>query len=506
MAYEYLTSTGVIVADTSTTLGEVQATWQAAFGSDLIVTADTPQGVIITTQTLAQSSMLNNNAALANQINPNIAGGVFLDAIMALTFPRGRTPATKTTVVGVVLTGVASTVIPAGSQARTAAGDLFATQTLVTLDVSGSATVDFASVEYGAIPCAINALDTIVTNVLGWETVDNNNAGVLGTTTQSDQAARALRSNTLGFQGVSLAVAITSSLYATDGVISLSYLENYNSAPMGMIIYVTGGPTLDDTTWSMVTTGDIVVGSTGMEFIESLQDVPSVNPWPVAAYTTTGNITLSGLATQANGDWPSTLTSGDIILAKNQSAASANGLWVAASGAWSRQSYNTGTILGSNSGISMIKNSIYTCVDGGSDLDIAASLLENKSGGCAWNGNASVQVVEPASGQIYDVKFDRPESISVLIKVYTTNGNTNNIIQAVLNYAAGLINGLTGFVVGNDVSPFEISGAIMSQYPSYFISKVELSLSSPISYSTSTLPIAINEIAYTQSSYITVVV
>jgi len=55
-----------------------------------------------------------------------------------------------------------------------------------------------------------------------------------------------------------------------------------------------------------------------------------------AAFTTTGNITLSGLGTQAGGDWPSTLTAGERILVRNQTAQEDNGIYVAASSGWTR--------------------------------------------------------------------------------------------------------------------------------------------------------------------------
>ena len=54
--------------------------------------------------------------------------------------------------------------------------------------------------------------------------------------------------------------------------------------------------------------------------------------------STTGNITLSGLATQANGDWTSALTSGDRILVKNQTLAENNGIYKASAGSWTRSS------------------------------------------------------------------------------------------------------------------------------------------------------------------------
>jgi hypothetical protein len=53
-------------------------------------------------------------------------------------------------------------------------------------------------------------------------------------------------------------------------------------------------------------------------------------------YTTTNNITLSGLATQAGGDWPSTLTAGDRILVKNQTNQAQNGIYAASASGWTR--------------------------------------------------------------------------------------------------------------------------------------------------------------------------
>ena len=63
-------NTGLIVADTSATLAEVQGEWQAVFGSDLIVTPDTRQGTMITAETLARDAVINNNVQVSNQINP----------------------------------------------------------------------------------------------------------------------------------------------------------------------------------------------------------------------------------------------------------------------------------------------------------------------------------------------------------------------------------------------------------------------------------------------------
>lgn len=389
--FQYLDSTGTIVADTDDVLLEVQNEYKQAFGQDLVVTPDTPQGVLITAETLARDNVLNNNAALANMINPNISVGVFLDAIMALTGMQ-RTVATQTVVSNVTLTGSVGTVIPIGSQAKTNTNIYFSTLSVAVIGADGTALTNFASDDFGPIACGAGELTNIVTNILGWETVNNTSAGVLGINTQSDIGARSLRNNTLGFQGQALPVAIISSLYNVTGVISLWFQEN------------------------------------------------------VAATTQTIN------------------------------------------------------------DISMVSHSYYMCVDGGSDLDVASSLLENKSSGAAWNGSTTVSVIEPASGQTYSVSFDRPTEIEILVRVTTTNGNANDIKSAVMAYVTGQISGESGWQVGTDVSPWELAGAISTLYPATFIKKVEVALVSDGIYTTDVIAIVVNQVARTSLTNISVVI
>lgn len=390
--YQYIDLTGVIVPDTSTLQTGVEQEYKDGFqDQNLVVTPDTPQGVLITAETLSRSQEVKNNAAVANQINPQIAGGTFLDAIMALTGIQ-RVAQTQTVVTDVVVTGVPDTLIPQGVQAENGSRDLFASSGDVTLDSAGNGIINFISVAYGPIPCPANDLTSIVTGIIGWETVNNPTVGVLGSSTQSDQAARALRKNTLAFQGVSLAEAITSALYATEGVHSLAFRENVSATTQ----------TID--------------------------------------------------------------------------------------------------------GISMVPHSVYACVQGGTDTDVAAALLENKSSGAAWNGGTVINLIEPASGQSYAVKFARPNQIGILIKATIKNGTVDQVTQALLDYANGNIDGEAGFVVGADVSPFELAAAINEEVPGIYVQKVEISLTSPVTFSTDPIAIGIDSIAQTQLSYITVVI
>lgn len=55
-----------------------------------------------------------------------------------------------------------------------------------------------------------------------------------------------------------------------------------------------------------------------------------------ALYATIGNVALSGLGTQAGGDWSSPLTAGDRVFVWQNTNGTENGLYIAAAGAWVR--------------------------------------------------------------------------------------------------------------------------------------------------------------------------
>jgi len=361
MTFNYINTTGVVVADTSDTLAQVQGEWKQAFGQDLSVDPSTPQGVMIAAETATRTAVAQASATLANQINPNLAGGVFLDALCALLGIQRRA-ATATIVTNVHLTGIGNTNIPTGARAQTAAGDVFTLQTGVVLDVAGSAYGTFIAQTAGPIPCANNALAFPVDAILGWDAVTNNQSGspasvtTLGQNQETDAQLRLRRNNTLAAQGISTVEAQISDLYNINGVSSVAFLEN------------------------------------------------------VADTTQTIN------------------------------------------------------------GVSLVAHSVWACVDGGTDLQVATSLLKNKTDGANWNGAVTVNVIEPSSGQTYAVKFDRPTYVfiygALTIKQGTYTGDLQaNAPQAVADYFVGNVDGFAALGIGQTVSPFEIAAAIVSRCP-----------------------------------------
>jgi hypothetical protein len=76
--------------------------------------------------------------------------------------------------------------------------------------------------------------------------------------------------------------------------------------------------------------------ATTKAYVDSVAQGLNIKASVVAS--TTGNITLSGLSTQAGGDWTSSLTAGDRILVKDQTASQNNGIYIADASTWTRSS------------------------------------------------------------------------------------------------------------------------------------------------------------------------
>lgn len=392
--HSFLSPQGIVIADTQTTRDEVVAEYRAIFGEDLVTDPETPQGALITAEVIARDAMVRASAEVANQVNPGLAQGAFLDALMAL-MGSSRHPATRSTIAGVTLGGSPGTIVPEGSRATTAAGDIFRTVMLVTLDGTGAATVDMIADDYGPISCQPHQLTQVAESVLGWETVDNANAAVVGRLAESDARARNRRRSTLALSAISANEAIISRVSQIPGVHSMTYRENATGSTM----------TVD--------------------------------------------------------------------------------------------------------GVSIAARSIYACIQGGTDQDIARALKATKTVGAAYSGGQTITITDEYSGQAYTVQFDRPTPVDVYTKVTVRQGTTDAqaaVLAAMQRWLDGEIDGDPGPVVGRSISPFEVAAAINLTDPTVYVVSVELSATGAGGWSSAETAIAINQIAYMPVSYTQVVI
>jgi len=221
--YDFNTESGVVIPDTSTLKSSVEQMMYAIFGADLDVTPETPVGRLVEAITMLMSQTLGVNAQNANQYNIYQASGAYLDSIGAL-YNLYRKGATSTRV-KIKVTGTCQTV-PQNSLIRSTDGNIFYVENDITLQ-SGEGEGYALSQETGPIPCDIGTLTQIMTSVIGWETVINDNASpTYGTNIETDTAYRnrIIAARATGSASVE---AIANAIYGCDdGVSSCVVYEN----------------------------------------------------------------------------------------------------------------------------------------------------------------------------------------------------------------------------------------------------------------------------------------
>ncbi|QIQ61328.1 hypothetical protein V039C_0050 [Vibrio phage V039C] len=253
MTYEFITSNGTVVPDTSTIREEVIQEIVDVFGVSEEVARDnsTLEGRLVDAETEARKSVAINNAKLSNQINPNLAESGFFDAIYAL-FGGKRESATRSSV-SVVLTGIAGTVIPVNSFVRNkTTKTLWYTTSEVTLDSNGQTVATVLSENTGSIVGAAGDISEIVSGVVGWETVTNPSNATEGRELQSLTSAKIERAQQLSLNAGTTMAAVVSNVSNLENVIGVSARENRTNAPL----LIDGITIPAKSTWLCVDGGD----------------------------------------------------------------------------------------------------------------------------------------------------------------------------------------------------------------------------------------------------------
>ena len=393
--YTFLDNKGVVVADTADIKETVQNEFQAALGADLSLEASTPQGRLIDIETNCRKAVVENNVFVANSINFNLSSGILLDAWGA-NFDLERGAAESSSVIATVA-GVAGTVISQGSTAQTQNGDLFYAENNITIPAGGTTTATFLSVEKGEIPCAVNSLTKIIDGTLGWETITNSTAAVLGKKEESDAGYKQKFYDDGLFSGMSLIQDYNNAVLKVDNVISARIIDNGKS---------------------------------------TAQSVDN---------------------------------------------------------------------------ISIAAHSVYACVDGGNNTDVANALFHRKSAGCDWTAltspvdqHVTVNVVDETYGDTYAVTFNRPNEIQIYASV-TANSGTATSSDLSTDIKTAITTYINIHKIGEDVSILQLAQAINAAIAGIELTAIAIGTTSG-SLSTSNITIHINEVAKIIASNITVTI
>lgn len=228
------------------------------------------------TLTRAQAEVVN----IANSFSPYYTTGHALDVSGAF-WGYFRKSAQATTVVA-TLSGQAGTIVPAGSIASDGTYDYKSLDTAV-IGENGTTTVQFSCTVPGSIPCPPNTLTTMVSQISGWESVNNSFNGVLGFDTEPDNVFRArITANWLNVRGRSILGAIVDNIAALNGVVSVVGRENPSNTqntidgvvipPHSIYLAILGGQGTDiaQTIAAQKTLGAGTVGNTDITFTDDV--------------------------------------------------------------------------------------------------------------------------------------------------------------------------------------------------------------------------------------------
>ena len=221
---------GLIVPDTADILETVQGEFQQALGSDISLEEATPQGRLIDTEVTSRRATIDFCANIANVlINISMSTGTALDA-WAANFDVYRNGATASRV-PVTVTGVADTVIPAGSEASTSDGTIWVSESEIVIGDTGTATGIFICSNTGAVELGTGQLTNIVasstTGINGWETITNTAPATVGSAVESDVSLKERLLASI-FNGTALFGNYASACYAVEGVSDVYAYDNPN--------------------------------------------------------------------------------------------------------------------------------------------------------------------------------------------------------------------------------------------------------------------------------------
>ncbi len=363
MSYNYISSNGVIVPNTSTIKAGVEAEWRVIAGEDATIDPSTFEGRLIDALTTSRINVARNNSELANQLNPNMANDSFVDAHLSLV--GGARDGQEQSTVELTLTGIVGTNIPSGSFVEDDNQQLWFLVSTSQIGVNNEVTASFRSVNYGPISAGVGEITKIISGVVGWETVNNTVAAVEGKIEQNDISAKRQRRLELGANTRSVSSSVIAAVFELEGVAGIQFRENF----------------------------------------------------------TKNDATIDGVFLLANSSW--------------------------------------------------------LCVDGGVTEEIVTAYYTNRWG-TAFNGAVTYDYTDPISGQVAEVRLDRATEkaikCSIDVRINQSQNAVEDVTQAILDYADGLVEGEPGFALGLDASPFEVASAVNAQLPNVFVKKCELGL------------------------------
>lgn len=221
----------------------------AAFGGNLNMADETPQGQLAVSQAAAIGNANDIFVFLTQMFDPAYSFGRYQDALARLYYLE-RIPS-QPTVVQATCIGLAGVVIPDGSLAQDEVGVMYASVGDAVIGSDGTASIPFACTVPGPVPCPANTLTVIYQAIPGWDSINNPGEGVLGRLTESRQEFEARRYASVANNSVGMLPSIRGKVLQVPGVLDCYVTENVEDTsqtvngvtlnPKSLYVAVVGG-------------------------------------------------------------------------------------------------------------------------------------------------------------------------------------------------------------------------------------------------------------------------
>jgi hypothetical protein len=219
---------GITLTTAQDALDRAQGIFKSVYGNNVNLDPSGATGLLV--QQIANAIMErdSNIAYLLNSLNPYLAAGTALDAICA-NLDIYRKPAGYSEA-NCLVTGLAGTVITAGSQVISTNQDIFAAKVDLTIGSDGQGTGIFVAIKSGQVPVAENTITAILQGVNGWDSINNPEAGTVGQLQESDYELRNRFLLAQAAASTASFLAIEEGIAALENLIAFKLLENKDSS------------------------------------------------------------------------------------------------------------------------------------------------------------------------------------------------------------------------------------------------------------------------------------
>lgn len=282
-----------------------------------------------------------------------------------------------------------------------------------------SSPVNFLCDLFGPVPCPINALDTIVTPIAGWISINNYVAGNTGTDAETDSQLRIRRQNSIKLLGSATVEAITAGLLQkVPGVTSAIVFENVSLQQTDIDVVFP----------QLFSAGDlitcIVAGISSFAVSYSSNQLTTMNLL-AAAFQLLYQVRSTSVGGSGNQTLSIVVNTSDVITIQS----------ITTSVSMQQALINGGRP----------PKSFEAVVEGGTDGAIAQQIWITKPAGIQTFGNTSFTITD-SQGNPQVISFSRPTEIYIWVNVilslhseenFPTNG-IQLVAQSILNYGLSL--------------------------------------------------------------------